>query len=104
MTNREMEEKFRQIVDRDTTMDGREKEALLNLYVSALYEAELGYTNEMMMAATCKVSGAIEMMSYMGKIRDDEDLYMLLNEIEAFAYQVAEDWTRSPWFAGKEKR
>ncbi len=101
MTRREMEERYRKIVKKDTKLDAQEQVALLNLYIGVLDDAEVGRDEETMLISISRVFGAMEYAGYLGKIRDDEDLCMLLNEIEAFGAEVRKDWSKSPWCAKK---
>ena len=97
MTRREMEENFRKIVKKDTKLDAQEQAALLDQFVELHYRADIGFTNDTLYEQINRVMGVIEYLNAMGKIRDEEDLCMLINGIEAFAYQVAEDPKKSSW-------
>ena len=85
MKTAKLQEEFRRIVKKDTTLDAQEQYALLNLYVNLNDAAELALDRDMIMVEVCKAMGAIEYLMFMGKIPDDEDLHMLLNELEAEA-------------------
>jgi len=87
MKHNELEAKFREIVKKDTKLDEREQMALLDLYIELNDMAEIGML-EMARDASLKVTGAITLLMDLGKIRDDEDLHMLINEIEAEAYKA----------------
>ena len=87
MKRAEMEQRFREIAKKDTKMDEREQLAPLDLYNAMMVKAELGLV-EMTRDASLKVNGAITLLSDLGKIQDEEDLWMLMNEIELEAYKA----------------
>jgi len=87
MKHRELEEKFREIAKKETKLDEREQTALLDLYIEMNDMAEIGML-EMARDASLKVTGAIQLLMDLGKIRDDEELHMLMNEVESEAYKA----------------
>jgi hypothetical protein len=101
MTRKQLEEKFNEIVKKDTTMDKQESEALMNLYIRAWDDADVGRSYDMMTMSISMAAGAIEYLAWTGKIREAEDLCMLLNEIEAFRDEVQKDPTKSSWHMNK---
>ncbi len=92
MNKAEVEARFREIVKKDTKLDEREQLVLLNMYIEMMDMAELGLV-ERMSNTSLKITGAIELLMDLEKIQDDEDLYMLMNEIEAELYKRAEEET-----------
>jgi hypothetical protein len=82
MTSTELRNEFNRIAEKDTKLDAGEKVALINRYFN-LYEAVLiGMDEDMVQNAGQKIAGTLEYLTEMGKIQDDEDLWMLMNEIE----------------------
>jgi len=87
MNMKELGKRFPEIVKKDTTLDERETMALLDLYIEMMDMAQLGMI-EMAVNASLKITGAIHLLMELGKIQDDEDLHMLMNEIESEAYKA----------------
>lgn len=87
MTRKEMENRYHEIVMRDTTLDAQEQVALREQYIYAWDAAEIGLLAEELQHRLMKVAGVVEFLNDMGKIRDDEDLHMLMNEIEDCGYK-----------------
>lgn len=90
MNRKELGTRFGEIVKKDTKLDERECMALLDLYIEMMDEAELGLVT-VATNTSLKISGAIELLMDLGKIQDDEDLHMLMNEIEAEAYKALQE-------------
>jgi len=85
MTSTELRNEFKRIAAKDTKLDAGEQMALINRFF-ILYEAvSIGLAEDMVRDAGMKIVGALEYLTATGKIQDDEDLYMLMNEIEAKA-------------------
>lgn len=87
MNMKELGHRFHEIVKKDTKLDERETMALLNLYIQMMDEAQLGLFT-MAAQTSLKIAGAIQLLMELGKIQDDEDLHMLMNEIESGAYKA----------------
>ena len=90
MNMKELGTRFPEIVKKDTKLDERETMALLDLYIQMMDEAQLGLFT-MAAQTSLKISGAIELLMDLGKIQDDEDLHMLMNEIESEAYKALQE-------------
>ena len=101
MKRHEMEQRFREIVKRDTKLDAQEHLALLDQYLYAWDGADCGLCGEELQNRLSRIAGVLDYLDFMDKIKTDEALWMLMNEIEAFAYKVAEDWSNSSWSAEK---
>ncbi len=91
MTRKEMETRYREIVKKDTMLDEREQTALLEQYLYLHDAAEIGLIDEELLIRVSRVCGVIEFLNDMGRIQDDEDLWMLVNEIEAYGYKHREE-------------
>ncbi|MBR4122286.1 MAG: hypothetical protein IKR06_03250 [Erysipelotrichaceae bacterium] len=87
MNMKELGQRFPEIVKKDTKLDERETMALLDLYIQMMDEAQLGLFT-MAAQTSLKIAGAIQLLMDLGKIQDDEDLHMLMNEIESEAYKA----------------
>ena len=85
MTRKELEERFLKIVEKDTTLDRNERNALLDQYVYAWDAADVGLIAEELNNRLNRIAGVLDYLQTMYKIQDDEDLWMLMNEIEAYA-------------------
>ena len=90
MTRKEMESRFHEIVNRDTELEAQEQAALLDLYTYAWDAADVGLMAEEMNNRLCRIAGVLDYLDFMHKIKDEEDLWMLMNEIEGYGYQKAE--------------
>jgi len=101
MKRAELETKFREIVKRDTNLDAQEQNALWDQYLYAWEGADCGLCAEELQHRLSMIAGVLEYLDFMVKIKTDEALWMLMNEVEAFAYKVAEDWSNSSWSAEK---
>ena len=83
MTHRELDAKFTQAVMKaETILTDRDKSALAGMYHSMLFDKkhELNISMEEQMT---KIAGVIEFLTGCGRILEDEELWMLMNEIEA---------------------
>lgn len=89
MTRKELEERFLKIVEKDTTLDRNERNALLDQYVYAWDAADVGLIAEELNNRLNRIAGVLDYLQTMYKIQDDEDLWMLMNEIEAYAQKGA---------------
>ena len=89
MTRKELEERFLEIVEKDTTLDSKERNALLDQYVYAWDAADVGLIAEELNNRLNRIAGVLDYLQTMYKIQDDEDLWMLMNEIEAYAQKGA---------------
>lgn len=89
MTRKELEERFLKIVEKDTTLDRNERNALLDQYVYAWDAADVGLIAEELNNRLNRIAGVLDYLQTMYKIQDDEDLWMLMNEIEAHAQKGA---------------
>ena len=102
MTRKEVEERFAAIADKDTDLSGIERIALQDMYEMMWDQADLGLT-ESARETSLKIAGAIELLTYLRKIKDDEDLHMMMNEIESLAYKVANGDVESSWSAAGKR-
>ena len=82
MNSAELKEEFRRIVKKDTKLDAGEQVGLLNRYCNMYDAVAIGLAEDEVNYAKQKIAGTLEYLTEMGKIQDDEDLWMLINEIE----------------------
>ena len=82
MTSTGVKEEFRRIVKKDTKLDAGEQVALLNRYFYLYETVSIGLEKVEIRRAEQKIAGTLEYLTEMGKIQDDEDLWMLMNDIE----------------------
>ena len=82
MNSAELKEEFRRIVKKDTKLDAGEQVGLLNRYFNLYDAVAIGLAEDEVKYASLKIAGTLEYLTEMGKIQDDEDLWMLINEIE----------------------
>ena len=78
-----LHDKFMDATNGNTDLTFAEKCALMNLFINYADTVKNGLAEDEQTAARMKAYGGIELLQHMGAISDDEDLYMLLNEIEA---------------------
>lgn len=104
MTRQEMETKFREIVQKETKLDAKEQNALLDQFVYVWDAADLGLEAEELESRMMRIAGVLDYLDYMDKVKDDEKLWMLMNEIEVFWQEVRQDWSRSSWSGAEVKQ
>ena len=82
MTHSELTKKFEEAVRQEPELDDHEWTALSGMYHSMLFdkkhELQISLDEQIL-----KIAGVIEFLAGCGKIRNDENLWMLMNEIEA---------------------
>ena len=89
MTSTELGNEYLRIIKKDTTLDAGEQVALLNQFIYAWDAADIGLLSQELQERLNRLAGVLDFLQSMGKIQDDEDLWMLMNEIEKYGYGKA---------------
>lgn len=93
MKREEMKQRCEVAMAKDTELNNLERRALLDQYDDAWNTADLCLMQEVMMMKLSRIAGVLEFLNYLGKIKDEEDLWMLMNEIESYWYKRVEEVT-----------
>lgn len=89
MTSTELGNEYLRIIKKDTKLDAGEQVALLNQFIYAWDAADIGLLSKELQERLNRIAGVLDFLQSMGKIQDDEDLWMLMNEIEKYGYEKA---------------